>query len=89
MREVIILDFDEIKSAEDMLDAFENHYGIFVSQEEDIAFFDTDSITTFNRGMHTPVWDELFIERMNKLSQYARRCSQLKIERMFNSKSKL
>ena len=85
MREVIILDFDEIKSAEDMLDAFENGYGIFVSEEEGIAFFDTDSIMTFNKGMHTPAWDELIVERMTILSRYARRCHQVKIERMFKN----
>ena len=87
MREVIILDFDEIKSAEDMLDAFENHYGIFVSEEEDIAFFDIDSIVTFNRGMVDWMYDELIKERMNILSNYARQCNQLKVERMFKLKT--
>lgn len=85
MQEVIILDCDEIQSAQDMLEAFDNNYGIFLG-DDDVAFFDIDSICQASRNAeHAEAWQEA---RLNQLSAYAHEAEKLREKRFANSLNK-
>ena len=83
MREIIILDYDEIHSAWDMYKAFKENYGIFLDKKEGVAFFNTESIHKFAENIDS---DAYLICRLLKLDRFAYGCDKIKEEELINNK---
>lgn len=86
MREIIILDSDEINSAWDMFKAFEEGYGIFLDYKEGIAFFNTETIHKFAENVNS---DAYLICNLHKLDVFAVGCDKIKEEEMINKPHRL
>ena len=80
MREIIILDYDEIDSAWDMFNAFKNNYGIFLDPVEGVSFFDTTTIHEFYKGFNVNI---SIMSKLHKLNTFADCCDKIiEVEKM-------
>lgn len=83
MREIIILDFDEIETAWDMYNAFRNFYGIFLDSVEGVAFFDTTTIHEFYKGFNEG--NSSIMNKLFKLEMLAYGCDKIVEENLNKS----